>query len=173
MQHEVQNDCNLLQYADNTMVFKSDSNIHKSIASLEKNVKKLLFFFVSHRLTMNAGKTEFIIFCRKAKNDSMNNLKFKVHNQVISAFSKVNHLGTYQDQNLNYQIEINNILCKMALEKNSVLCSRHIPPKNQGIAFKRHSGESLALLSYFTKRNFRKPSYHFGKTVKVGNKSMF
>ena len=41
MQHEVQNDCNLLQYADDTMVFKSDSNIHKAIASLEQNVKNL------------------------------------------------------------------------------------------------------------------------------------
>ena len=45
MQHEVQNDCNLLQYADDTMVFKSDSNIHKAIASHEQNVKKLSFFF--------------------------------------------------------------------------------------------------------------------------------
>ena len=44
MQHEVQNDCNLLQYADDTMVFKSDSNIYKAIASLEQNVKILLFF---------------------------------------------------------------------------------------------------------------------------------
>ena len=69
MQHEVQNDCNLLQYADDTMVFKSDSNIHKAIASPEQNVKKLLIFFESHRLTINAGKSEFIIFCRKAKND--------------------------------------------------------------------------------------------------------
>ena len=135
MQHEVQNDCNVLQYADNTMVFKSDSNIHKSIASLEKNVKKLLFFFVSHRLTMNAGKTEFIIFCRKAKNDSMNNLKFKVHNQVISAFSKVNHLGTYQDRNLNYQIEINNILCKMALEKKFCSLYETYSPKKPGNCF--------------------------------------
>ena len=67
MQHEVQNDCNFLQYAYDTVVFKSDSNIHKAIASLEQNVKKLLFFFESHRLTINAGKTELIIFCRKAK----------------------------------------------------------------------------------------------------------
>ena len=110
MHHEVQNDCNLLQYADNTMVFKSDSNIHKTIASLEQNVKKFLFFFESHRLTINAGRTEFTIFCRKAKNGWMNKLKLKVHNQVISAISNVKYLGVYLDQNLNYQIEIKNIL---------------------------------------------------------------
>ena len=57
--------------------------------------------------------------------------------------------------------------------KKSVLCTRHIPPKNQETAFKRPSGEPLALLSYLTKRNFRKPSYHFRETVKLGNKSMF
>ena len=53
MQHEVQNDCNLLQYADDTMVFKSDSNIHKAVASLEQNVKKLLFFFESMLAILN------------------------------------------------------------------------------------------------------------------------
>ena len=63
MKHEVQIDCNFLQYADDTMVFKSGSNIHKEIASLEQNMKKLIFFFESYRLTINAGKTEFIIFC--------------------------------------------------------------------------------------------------------------
>ena len=67
MQNEVQNDCNLLQYADDTMVFKSDSNLHKAIASLVQIVKKLLFFFESHRLTINAGKTEFIIFFENQK----------------------------------------------------------------------------------------------------------
>ena len=102
MQHEVQNDCNLLQYADDTMVFKSDSNIDKAIASLEQNVKKLVFFFESHRLTINAGKTEFIIFCKKAKNDSMNKLKLKVHNQIIPPISNAKYLGVYLDQNLNY-----------------------------------------------------------------------
>ena len=129
MQHEVQNDCNLLQYADDTMVFKSDSNIHKAIASLEQNVKKLLFFFESHRLTINGGKTEFIIFCRKTKNDWMNELKLKVHNQVISAISKVKYLGVYLNQNLNYQIEIKNILRKMALGIKSLYSVRHIFPQ--------------------------------------------
>ena len=128
MQYDVQNDCNLLQYADDTMVFKSDSNIHKAIASLEQHVKKLLFFFESHRLTISADKTDFIILCRKAKNDSMNKLKLKVHNQVISAISNVKNFGAYLDQNLNYQIEIKNILCKMALGIKSLYSVRDIFP---------------------------------------------
>ena len=129
MQHEVQNDCNFLQYADDTMVFKSDSNIHKAIASLEQNVKKLLFFFESHWLTINAGKAEFVICCRKAKTDSMKKLKLKVHNQVISAISNVKYLGVYLDQNLNYQIEIKNILRKMALGIKSLYSVRDIFPR--------------------------------------------
>ena len=129
MQHEVQNDCNLLHYADDTMVFKSDSNIHKAIASLEQNVKKLLFFFESHQLTINAGKTDFILFCRKAKDDSTNKLKLKVHNQVISAISNVKYLDVYLDENLNYQIETKNILRKMALGIKSLYSVRDIFPQ--------------------------------------------
>ena len=128
MHYEVQNDCKFLQYADDTMVFKSDSNIHKAIVSLEQNVKKLLFCFESHRLTINAGQTEFVIFCRKTKNDSMNKIKLKVHNQVISAISNVKNLAVYLDQNLNYQIEIKIILCKMALGMKSLYSERDIFP---------------------------------------------
>ena len=132
MQHEVQNDCNLWQHADDTMAFKSDRNIHKAIAPREQNVKKLLFFFESHQLTINAGKNEFKFFGRKAKNDSMNMLKLKVHNQGISAISNVKYLGVYLDQNLKYQIEIKYILHKMALGIKSLYSVRDIfppPPK--------------------------------------------
>ena len=129
MQHEVQNYCKLLQYADDTMVLKSVSNIHKATASLEQIVEKLLFFFESHRLTINAGKSEFIMFCREAKNYSMKKLKLKVQNQVISAISNVKYLGVYLDQNLNYQIEIKNILSKMALGITSLYSVRDIFPR--------------------------------------------
>ena len=56
-------------------------------------------------------------------------LKLKVHNQVISAISNVKYLGVYQDQNLNYQIEIKNILRKMALGIKSLYPVRDIFPQ--------------------------------------------
>ena len=59
----------------------------------------------------------------------MNKLKLKVHNQVILAISNVKYLGVYLDQNLNYQIEIKNILRKMALRINSLCSVRDIFPK--------------------------------------------
>ena len=65
----------------------------------------------------------------------MNKLKLKVHNQVISAISNVKYLGVYLDQNLNYQIEIKNILRKMALGIKSLFSVRDIFPKKTGNCF--------------------------------------
>ena len=59
----------------------------------------------------------------------MNELKLKVHNQVISEISNVKYLGDYLDQNLNYQIEIKNILRKMALGIKSMYSFRDIFPQ--------------------------------------------
>ena len=59
----------------------------------------------------------------------MNKLKLKVHNHVISAISNVKYFGVYQDQNLNYQIEIKTMLRKMALGIKSLYSEQDIFPQ--------------------------------------------
>ena len=66
----------------------------------------------------------------------MNKLKLKVHNQVNPAIFNVKFLGVYRDQNLNYQIEIKNILRKMALGIKSLYSVEgNWSPKKPGNCF--------------------------------------
>ena len=66
----ISNDCQLLQYADDTMTYASHKDENRAIQHLECNVKYLVEFFERHGLTINADKTEFIIFCKPSKNST-------------------------------------------------------------------------------------------------------
>ena len=110
----ISNDCQLLQYADDTMTYASHKDENQAIQHLECNVKYLVEFFERHGLTINADKTEFIIFCKPSKNAQLQNKELKVKDKIIKSVSCAKYLGVYLDQNLNYQNEVKNLLRKMA-----------------------------------------------------------
>ena len=58
----------LVHYADDTFVFVAANCINTGITNLERILEKLIDYFVSHRLKINAEKTEFIV---SSKNASM------------------------------------------------------------------------------------------------------
>ena len=114
MRQSISKPCELVQYADDTFIFVSDSKIENAIDTLEKNTHNLVAFFDSHRLNLNDKKTEFIIFCRKAMNNLTKNIKMRVNNHYIEHKTTVKYLGLYLDQNLTYEAEVKNLLKKMA-----------------------------------------------------------
>ena len=78
MQQTVTENCSLIQYADDTMIFSSHSDAMQAVEKLNTNVKNLMEFFESHRLTINTDKTEFIIFCKSNNNPKFNNIRLSV-----------------------------------------------------------------------------------------------
>ena len=114
MSKAISNDCELLQYADDTMTYASHKDENQAIQRLENDVNHLVHFFESHGLTINADKTEFIIFCKQSRNAHVKDKELKVKNTIIKSKSFVKYLGVFLDQNLNYQNEVKNILKKMA-----------------------------------------------------------
>ena len=62
MRKSVSNNCQLVQYADDTMIYSAHQDENQAIQNVEENVKDQVHFFECHRLTINADKTEFIIF---------------------------------------------------------------------------------------------------------------
>ena len=75
---------NLVQYADDTFVFVAANCINTGITNLERILEKLIDYFVSHRLNINADKTEFIVFCKPSKNASIKNVELQVQNHLIT-----------------------------------------------------------------------------------------
>ena len=80
-----------------------------------KDFAKLIDYFLSHRLNMNAEKkTEFIVFCKPSKNTSIEKINLQVHSHSLKHKECVIYLGVHLDQNLNYQNDMKHILRKMA-----------------------------------------------------------
>ena len=81
--------------------------------SWKKILNNLYIFFENHRLTINADKTEFILFC-KPKNNDVKSYKLHVKDQIIKHSNSVKYLGVFLDQNLTFQDEVKSILQKMS-----------------------------------------------------------
>ena len=62
MENVNDNQCKIFQYVDDTMIFCSHEEPEKAKSAVEKIVQKLVLCFETHHLTINAEKTEFIIF---------------------------------------------------------------------------------------------------------------
>ena len=68
--------CQVIQYADDTFLYSSHTNENIARSYLEKNIEKLCFYFQSHQLMMNNKKTEYIVFApsKKARTPSYLNV---------------------------------------------------------------------------------------------------
>ena len=108
MQQSVMEDCNLIQYADDTMISSLHNDLTTARNKLQQTIERLVNFFESHQLTINANKTEFICFCNSSKNDFAGSHIIKVKNQIIKTSTTVKYLGVYLDKNLNFQDEVKN-----------------------------------------------------------------
>ena len=60
MENVNDNQCKVILYADNTMIFCSHEEPENAKAAVEKIVQKLVLYFQTHQLTINAEITEFI-----------------------------------------------------------------------------------------------------------------
>ena len=62
MENVNDNQCKIIQYADNTMIFCSHEEPEKAKSAVEKIVQKLVLYFETHQLTINAEKNRFYYF---------------------------------------------------------------------------------------------------------------
>ena len=122
MQSAIQEPCDLVQYADDTFLFVSNECLNTAVSQLETNAANLVDYFERHRLNLNESKAEFIVFCKRSRNNSTKNLTFRVRNHMTKHSSFVKYLEMYLDQNLTYEYEVKNILEKMECSIKT-LCS--------------------------------------------------
>ena len=62
MHEQVDNKTELIQNADDTVIFTSGDSIEKSKNQLSSCAMKLTSYFKEHQLSLNASKTELKIF---------------------------------------------------------------------------------------------------------------
>ena len=83
-------------YADDNHITYAGSDLHLIQSSLSHDLDKLSKWLVSHRLTLNATKTEFI--CSRQRLSTLSDiLELSIDNIPIEQVSSVKSLGIYTD----------------------------------------------------------------------------
>ena len=109
MATRVDNETELIQYADDSVILTFDTSIDKSKIKLEQNANKLIRFFHEHHLTVNTSKTEFMIFGKSKRKDFSEQI---ILESILDEKPEEKYLGVHIDSSLTFQEEVKHILRK-------------------------------------------------------------
>ena len=96
-------------FADDTNLLGADKNLKSLRRKMNKDLDNLFDWLCANRLSLNAKKTEFILF--RPKNDYDNRIKLKINQFTIRESPKINYLGVLLDNKLSWKFHITE-LCK-------------------------------------------------------------
>jgi hypothetical protein len=91
-------------FADDTTVYKSSPNIHDAITSIESDLENLYDWFCANKLSLNVGKTNFIIFSPRPAIDLPATIK--LGENAIHRVNCAKFLGVYIDDELEWDQHI-------------------------------------------------------------------
>jgi len=106
--HTTSNILNFILFADDTNIFYSHKSIKTLFETVNNELKKVEDWFKSNKLSLNANKTNYILFFKSTKiNDIPLRLPSLIINDVIIERKlSVNFLGIQMDENLTWKNHI-------------------------------------------------------------------
>ena len=107
----VERDCTVVQYADDTFLFSSDTDEISSKTKLEHSISKIIDFSAKSQLAVNKPKTEYIVLSTRKR---LTNTVLNVDNERIAESNSVKYLGAIIDTKLKFNGELEKILQSMA-----------------------------------------------------------
>ena len=96
--------CNILLYADDAVIYRSNSSIEKIENDLNNDLEKVSLWFKNNSLVLNMkkGKTEFILFGTSKKLSKVELPSVHIDTIPVSHTSSYQYLGVIMDKSLNY-----------------------------------------------------------------------
>ena len=130
------NDMNLAMQTSTMYHFADDTNLLyscKSLKSLRKRLNKdleLLYnWLCANRLSLNAGKTEFIVF-RPPRYRSSERVTLKLHHSKLFESSKIKYLGIILDNKLDWKGHITELSKKLSRAVGLLYKIRNLCPQS-------------------------------------------
>ena len=80
-------------FADDTNVLVSDKSLKKINKHINHDLKLLNIWLRANKISLNASKTEIVLFRPKSKSSITKHLNFGISGQYIERISKVKYLG--------------------------------------------------------------------------------
>ena len=102
--HEKDNKTVLIQNADDTVIFTSGRSNGKSKKQLSSCVMKLTSYLKEHQLSINASKTEFLVFDKIVRKNQKERLQFD--GALVEKKQEIKYLGAQIEENIPEQSRI-------------------------------------------------------------------
>ena len=112
MSCSVSESCQLIMYADDTILLVSDKCLDNVSAQLSSAINNCYHWLTNNRLSMHKGKTEAIILSSKRKLHLTNNFVITCQGSEIKPTNEVKYLGLHLDQTLSGERTVNSVVSK-------------------------------------------------------------
>ena len=103
----------VFHFADDTNLLYSDKSIKKLRTALNKDLALLYDWLCANRLSLNEGKTEFIVF-RPPRRSINLRITLRLHDTKLYESSKIKYLGLLLDNKLNWKSHITELSKKLS-----------------------------------------------------------
>ena len=117
----------IYHFADDTNLLYSCKSFKTLRKRVNKDLQLLHEWLCANRLSLNTGKTEFIVF-RPAKDKSKERLTLKLHHTKLFESSKIKYLGLILDNKLNWKAHLNELSKKLSRAVGLMYKIRHFCP---------------------------------------------
>ena len=113
--HKAVGQNNVRLFADDTALFMHNSNLNTLTVDIISKFNELNRWGISNKLTINASKTNFILFHTIIKPILSNFMEITTERMVIKRVNSFKYLGITLHEPLNWSVHVN-ILCESLLE---------------------------------------------------------
>ena len=111
--HEAVTHSLIHHFADDTNILYCNKSLKKINKYINHDLSQIVQWLRANRISLNANKTELIIFRPKNKNITKQ-LNFRISGQKINTVNKTKYLGIYLDQHLTWNFQLNQIKTKLS-----------------------------------------------------------
>lgn len=115
------NDCKILQFADDIVIFKRSADPGKALQSIESSAHRLTFFLNSKGLEVSPLKSALVVFSRSRKNLTSFSICL---NGIIRSVPSHKFLGIILDYKFNGSEHVKTLVCKCKKLSNIIRISR-------------------------------------------------
>ena len=111
-------------FADDTNLLYISKNLNEIQKKINKDLKFLCTWLRANKISLNASKTELIIF-RDPKKKMTQDLKIKINGKKLTPSISVKYLGIYIDHHLNWKTQQTNLSPKLGRAVGMLCKIRH------------------------------------------------
>ena len=113
--NQVNENAQIIQYADDCLLYYSDSESEIALNRLGENLVKLKYYFYFNRLNLNKSKTKFLTFCRKTDKRLQNWETIVVGSCRIQKPNQCKYVNVTIDKHLGFQTAAKKLSKKRAV----------------------------------------------------------